>query len=603
MRCDPEDLDVDDEGIGGYVTVTGPDDWDGPHLRAYLDEAEGVAARMVQGPWWMARDADLVAREGCVGMYLSDLSVPTACRNAGVGAAMVRKAAGRAAKLGASWVYLHADADPGADRKLRRFYERLGFEEAGGVDRPLMRAALPLAEVAVPRPPKSARVRTPLTLYLRRAAGPDRIDVEVFAGRGQREDSVGRIFGRRIDEREEPLDRRCRHKIEALAPRAGIPPGPAAFEVIESGLDDAMTRGRVRASLRFRGLGAWLYAELARLAWQEAGGVIVPNRCAGGSTSQAAQRVWGGDELLEHLDVEGGEAAVWRRRGGREAGETTPAPDGVTLIELPAKRGRMVVRPNPRKTGPGVERYEELRDYLSTDMDPWNFSYLLPDFYAAEGEDTPEAFDPDDPAEFLTTPEGQAVEPRFKAWLLGRGDRLVRDEGAYTPAYLLFDGKGHLLPDDTWLVHFTDAPDAIASAGFAYGHPDRETLGLTTWFTEAKRRREQGWNFALRALSGDATMAAAKGSYGRHAVLFQSAALEIFHNGDNQWQAIFWGPDVRRVVPLWSEGGDWHAAYGDTGEDAVSGRYGDVARWVTEASGRQLRRLLRAPGAPRRRRQ
>jgi len=601
MRCDPENLEVDDEGLGGTVSVTDPNDEDGPHLRGYLDEADGVAHRMMQGTWWTKRDADLVEREGCPGMYLSDLWVPTSCRNVGIGAAMVRLAAERAHRMGASWIYVHPEADPGGSEKLLRFFERLGFDDVtrSMTDRPMLRAGLPLIPRTVARPTKSARVRAPLTLFLRRAAGPDRIDIELFAERGQSADIVGRIVGQLIDESGTSLDRRCRHKAEALAPRTGIPPRPPAFEVIESVLDHAVTRGSERTSLRSRGIGSWMYAELARLAWREARAVIVPSRCAGGSTSQAAQRVWGGDELLEHLDVEGAEVAVWRRRSGGGAEETTPAPEGVTLIPLPAKRRsrraiRVVENPGPKRAA--IARYEELRDYLATDMDPWNFAYLLPTFYRARGDGTPAAFDDGDPTEFLTTPEGKAVEPAFKEWLLERGSRLIEQEGAYTPAYLLFDGTGTVAPRDTWLVHFTDRPDDIASAGFAYGHPDRETLGLTTWFREDRRRRESGWNFALRALSGDAAVAAARSSYGRHAVLFQSAGLEVFHNGDNQWQVIVWGPDVRRFVPLQSSGGEWSATYRESGAEAVAGRYRDVVEWVTSATPSRLRRLFRRVG-------
>ena len=73
---------------------------------------------------------------------------------------------------------------------------------------------------------------------------------------------------------------------------------------------------------------------------------------------------------------------------------------------------------NPRKKKldePTVpERLHGLREYLAIDADPYDFTYLIEDYYEALDRDPPASFDRDDHFDFFSTPEGQAVADDFK---------------------------------------------------------------------------------------------------------------------------------------------------------------------------------------------
>ena len=116
-----------------------------------------------------------------------------------------------------------------------------------------------------------------------------------------------------------------------------------------------------------------------------------------------------------------------------------------------------------------------------------------------------------------------------------------RDNPAEAPSwsYLTFE---RLLPRTTWLVHKSDDASNIADHGFKRGFDDVATLGLTTYW----KKNEPGYNFAYVADDADPE------KYGDHAVMFQSAAVLCYHDGDEEDQAIFWGPavDPRSIIHL-----------------------------------------------------
>ncbi len=89
------------------------------------------------------------------------------------------------------------------------------------------------------------------------------------------------------------------------------------------------------------GLGAWLYAECARLAWLKDRAAIVSTRAIGGSESSLARRVWSSRRLSARAIVHGS-AALWRDRSEAGARVPTPAPEGVTIHERPARGPRRV---------------------------------------------------------------------------------------------------------------------------------------------------------------------------------------------------------------------------------------------------------------------
>lgn len=243
---------------------------------------------------------------------------------------------------------------------------------------------------------------------------------------------------------------------------------------------------------------------------------------------------------------------------------------------------------NPRKTKsdePTVaERLKWLGDYLKIDADPYDFTYLVSDYYEWLGEDPPEAFDADDPHDFFETDDGKAVEKDFVKWLTSEGlDQFEVANDAHAPAYLHFQVRGDA-PADTWLVHFSDEAAGIARDGFLHGHPDERTLGLTTWFVDSVRKAEAGWNFGFRATSGDANNAAYNRKYGRDAVLFQAPGVRAYHWGDEEEQVIFWGPSAKRFIPLHrdSDRDGWYVADTKTGEPVREGTFREVVAWATD---------------------
>lgn len=219
-------------------------------------------------------------------------------------------------------------------------------------------------------------------------------------------------------------------------------------------------------------------------------------------------------------------------------------------------------------------RLGALADYLSIEVDAFDFAWLLPEFFASAGSRTPGSYDPDDPSSFLLSEEGAAATPAFEAWLTRH--RLLRPDIAsdpHSPAYLTFDNVSRPTPDARWLVHFSDDAEEIARSGFIYGQPDESLLALTTHFTDEVRRKRSGWNFAFEHDSPEAFSASRARKYGRDAVLFRARYVLATHYGDMERQAIFWGPSVSRVALVERDGWRWVAR--DTGGrgEACSGDF------------------------------
>lgn len=108
---------------------------------------------------------------------------------------------------------------------------------------------------------------------------------------------------------------------------------------------------------------------------------------------------------------------------------------------------------------------------------------------------------------------------------------------ADSPSYFFLE-RLRLLKNNTWLIRFSNHSEDEWINGFRYGQKDMERIGLTTWMGKPKG---PGYNFAFVA----GTNQSFKGlKYGTGAVMFQSAGVEAYHNGDNEDQVIFWGPSV-----------------------------------------------------------
>ncbi len=180
-------------------------------------------------------------------------------------------------------------------------------------------------------------------------------------------------------------------------------------------------------------------------------------------------------------------------------------------------------------------------------------------------------------------------------------DHMMHGEQTRVPtwAYCSLNRKS-VLPRTTWLVHLTDDPYGVADKGFTKGCDDMETLGLTTYLHQSHKSRG-GYNFAFEAGGRDMIGASNEGKYGKHAVMFQSSGVDIYHNGDEENQVIFWGPAIkpRDIVIIRHADENWVVETHDMrhGRDAKDGGIHkgedlkDCTTWV-ESNFQQYRKVL-----------
>lgn len=219
-----------------------------------------------------------------------------------------------------------------------------------------------------------------------------------------------------------------------------------------------------------------------------------------------------------------------------------------------------------------------LRDTLKGGIDPDDYSHLYHDYLSETDED---AYNNTHTDEAMEAVYGLNPQDRnaFKNWLGGQNLEVGNYED---PIYHSMGWRGFSRPD--WNVHFTDNADAIASGGFKYGHPELQGLHLTTYKTDASRKHEPGYNFALPARSSDANAAAREEKYGDEAVIFYGGGADAEHFGDDETQRLFWGKNVdpRMIFPIKhdNEEGGWYVADA-SGRVLVKGKeYGKVVQWV-----------------------
>ena len=115
--------------------------------------------------------------------------------------------------------------------------------------------------------------------------------------------------------------------------------------------------------------------------------------------------------------------------------------------------------------------------------------------------------------------------------------------------------KPKLLPNNTWLIHFSDYARNIAREGFTVGADDIVNLGLTRHYN--KGYESEGYNFAFLANSKEVENTANSKKYGKHAVLFRGSGVHFYHYGDSENQIVFHGPDVKEFVLLERVDGDF----------------------------------------------
>ena len=112
-----------------------------------------------------------------------------------------------------------------------------------------------------------------------------------------------------------------------------------------------------------------------------------------------------------------------------------------------------------------------------------------------------------------------------------------------------------------WAVHFTHDANSIADSGFR-GIEDVSRLGLT-YQTHESQKHKGGYNFAYPAenIPNDAE------KYGTEVVMFRASGVLVWHDGDQEYQAIFAGNTAKDFVTIYQDGdnGEWTIGERDSG--------------------------------------
>lgn len=103
-----------------------------------------------------------------------------------------------------------------------------------------------------------------------------------------------------------------------------------------------------------------------------------------------------------------------------------------------------------------------------------------------------------------------------------------------------------------WLIHLTNNAYEIWDSGFNVGTVDIQYLGLTT--NTKNEYKTGGYNFAYTIDDfmkyGDTGTHKHNFRYGDEAVIFMSSGVRAYHNGDDEYQTIFWGSDAKHIIML-----------------------------------------------------
>ena len=233
---------------------------------------------------------------------------------------------------------------------------------------------------------------------------------------------------------------------------------------------------------------------------------------------------------------------------------------GVSSIRIPRRR-----RPRGRAAWKWTEKRRELgwlQDYLTmpkrdqvvalAQANSWSFRE-----WAAEDSRAPSWL-----AERITTLEEQddfaAIDDlaaRLPERLLdGAFNSMVRDVGGDTisPSFVHMNFVERL--PRRWLVHFSDDADSIACQGFTHGVGDHENLGLTTYIGK-EAKKYGGYNFAFTAANAERQAKLDRWKYGSQIVAFTAPSVLVYHHGDQEYQAVFWGADARNLVHVMEDDG------------------------------------------------
>jgi len=190
-----------------------------------------------------------------------------------------------------------------------------------------------------------------------------------------------------------------------------------------------------------------------------------------------------------------------------------------------------------------------LYEYLSTDVDPYDFDFAVKDWIEQE-EITDDGTPYVEPTDVNVEDLSDAQRKAFTKWLKNSGElELYKREMPYeSPAYLTLEARSKL-PEGSWFIHFTNANFTRFDRG---AHLDG--LHLSTWNrnkavakcssnlsdTQGLHDVVFGFAFDVDRLPRIRDVVVASEKYGRHAVLFQcDCAVEAYHWGDEEHQSIF----------------------------------------------------------------
>jgi len=117
-----------------------------------------------------------------------------------------------------------------------------------------------------------------------------------------------------------------------------------------------------------------------------------------------------------------------------------------------------------------------------------------------------------------------------------------------------------------WLIHCTDFGSSlgIAKKGFIKGTYEIDELGLTT---NVSKKSSYGYDFAYTVYDFDkyadrTYRSVNKFRYGNELILFRSSGVRAYHNGDSEYQTIFWGRNASDILMVYvnEENGKYYIA-------------------------------------------
>lgn len=147
-------------------------------------------------------------------------------------------------------------------------------------------------------------------------------------------------------------------------------------------------------------------------------------------------------------------------------------------------------------------------------------------------------------------------------------DSSPEDYPLWEAAYLISSKVLH-----GWLFHCTNSANAddIESEGFRYGVDDMRYLALTTYVGKSMKKNG-GFNFAYTPR--DFKLYGKRNRYGSKVILFYAPYVYLYHDLDNEPQAIFWGKDATNIHRVYNYDGDYTILFeeddGDEEEVEVS---------------------------------